>query len=169
MAQKLDTLLNYRYEVRSPETCTITDLAGIHLCTAVPGCVAEFFGDGHPVTLSSDLAVMRSIPGRPAQSRTLHLVDSDSASLELQADHVYRAGESTSLALNVSEPAADFICELSFSCGSIAAEFSSPAEWRWRGDDVADGAFVPAANKRYSVVLFSDGVLMRGLVRGETL
>lgn len=113
--------------------------------------------------------MMRSVPGRPEQSRTLHPVEADPVTLELQADHIYRAGVASSLALCVSAPAADFICELSFSCGSIAAEFSSPAEWRWRGDDVADGAFVPAANKRYSVVLYSDGVLMRGLVRGETL
>ncbi len=58
MSQQLETLLNHRYEVRSPEVCTVTDAADTLIFTVSPGCPASFVADGHPVTLSSDAATM---------------------------------------------------------------------------------------------------------------
>lgn len=58
MSQQLETLLNHRYEVRSPEACTVTDAADTLILTVSPGTPAYFIADGHPVTLSADSATM---------------------------------------------------------------------------------------------------------------
>lgn len=145
------------------------DSAGIHLCTAKPGCMAEFYGDGHTVTLSSDAAVMRSIPGKNPKPWDVHAVDADSAMLELQSNHVYRAGELASLALNVLEPPDDFMCEICFTSGSEATEFVAPATWHWYGSAANDNYFIPQSSVRYRVVVLYDGAFMRACAEGVTL
>ena len=70
MSQKLTTLLNHRYEVRSSETCTVTDAADKLLITVVPGSPGHFIADGRPVTLSADSATML-----PANSLVVETAD----------------------------------------------------------------------------------------------
>ena len=67
MAQILNTTLYWRYEVSSPEACSVTLADGSLLCSVAPGAPAEFVGDGRPVTLSSDAARMLPVAGRLVQ------------------------------------------------------------------------------------------------------
>lgn len=67
MAQILNTTLYWRYEVSSPEACSVTLEDGSLLCSVAPGVPAEFVGDGRPVTLSSDAARMLPVAGRLVQ------------------------------------------------------------------------------------------------------
>ena len=67
MAQILNTTLYWRYEVSSPEACSVTLADGSLLCSVAPGVPAEFVGDGRPVTLSSDAARMLPVAGRLVQ------------------------------------------------------------------------------------------------------
>lgn len=67
MAQILNTTLYWRYEVSSPEACSVTLEDGSLLCSVVPGTPVEFVGDGRPVTLSSDAARMLPVAGRLVQ------------------------------------------------------------------------------------------------------
>ena len=67
MPQILKTTLYWRYEVSSPEACSVTLADGSLLCSVAPGVPAEFVGDGHPVTLSSDAARMLPVAARPVQ------------------------------------------------------------------------------------------------------
>ena len=67
MAQILNTTLYWRYEVSSPEACSVTLADGTLLCSVAPGAPAEFVGDGRPVTLSSDAARMLPVAGRLVQ------------------------------------------------------------------------------------------------------
>ena len=67
MSQILKTTLYWRYEVRSPEACTVTGSDGSLLCSVAPGTPSEFVGDGHPVSISSALARMLPVPGKIVQ------------------------------------------------------------------------------------------------------
>ena len=67
MSQILKTTLYWRYEVRSPEACTVTGADGSLLCSVAPGAPAEFVGDGRPVTISSALARMLPVSGKIVQ------------------------------------------------------------------------------------------------------
>ncbi len=67
MAQILNTTLYWRYEVSSPEACSVTLADGTLLCSMAPGAPVEFVGDGRPVTLSSDAARMLPVAGRLVQ------------------------------------------------------------------------------------------------------
>lgn len=58
MSQQLTTLLNHRYEVRSPEICSVTDADEKLIITVSSGAPGHFIADGRPVTLSADSATM---------------------------------------------------------------------------------------------------------------
>lgn len=58
MAQQLQTLYQWRYEVSSPDECHVTDSDGRLILTAWPGTPEQFVADGRPVTLSSDSATL---------------------------------------------------------------------------------------------------------------
>lgn len=58
MSLQLQTLLNYRYEVRCPQACTVTDSSDALIISVSPGIPAHFIADGRPVTLSSDSATV---------------------------------------------------------------------------------------------------------------
>lgn len=83
MSQQLETLLNHRYEVRSPEACTVTDAADTLILTVSPGTPAYFIADGHPVTLSADSATML-----PANARVVEPGASGGASLSATGEPV---------------------------------------------------------------------------------
>lgn len=83
MSQQLETLLNHRYEVRSPEACSVTDAADTLILTVSPGTPAYFTADGHPVTLSADSATML-----PANARVVENGASGGASLSATGEPV---------------------------------------------------------------------------------
>lgn len=58
MAQQLQTLYQWRYEVSSPDECHVTDSDGRLILTAWPGTPEQFVANGQPVTLSSDSATL---------------------------------------------------------------------------------------------------------------
>ena len=66
MAQQLQTLYQWRYEVSSPDECHVTDSDGRLLITAWPGTPEQFVADGRPVTLSSDFATLLPANGSGA-------------------------------------------------------------------------------------------------------
>ena len=86
MSQQLETLLNHRYEVRSPEACTVSDAADTLILTVSPGTPAYFIADGHPVTLSADSATML-----PANARVVETGASGGASLSATGELVQSA------------------------------------------------------------------------------
>lgn len=170
MAQQFETLYNQLYEVRSPEHCKVTDASGIHICTAIPGCTAEFYGDGHPVTLSSDAAVLREINFRiTPQPWKVHAIDGAEANLSLQHRMIYRAEELKSLVLNDSDAVSDFFCEICFTSGNVPTALIVPASWKWSGEDVSNAAFVPQSNTRYRLVVLSDGAFVRAAAEGVSI
>ena len=170
MAQQLPTILNCHYEVRSPEPCTVTDAGGIHLCTALSGCMAYFYGDGHPVTLSSDLASMRWVPMPPERAPWQCVaVDALDAVLVLENRCIYCAGELASLTLDAGQIAEGFFCEICFTSGAVPTALSMPEGWNWYGDALSNGVFVPQSNTRYRVVVLWDGVFVRAAAEGVKL
>lgn len=169
MPQDINTTLSWCYEVRSPEPCVVTDSRGIHLCTAFPGVPAHFYGDGKTVTLSCDAAVVLQVAVPLQQVWKLAALPVDTTQQTLQSYTVYRAAELVALAPVIADDSADFICELSFTSGSEPTSLAAPDSWRWSGDAVYDGAFVPAPGVRYSLVVFSDGEFIRCIVRGVEL
>lgn len=170
MSQQFETLLNHRYEVRSPEACTVTDSSGIHLCTAIPGCVAEFYGDGFPVTLSAESALLREIPTlREVQPWKVSTLSAGAGPTTLRSGCIYRAGELASLSLNADAAEDRFFCELCFTSGSVPTSLTVPAAWKWTGEHLSNGVFVPQANFRYRLVVLSDGVFIRAAAEGVAL
>ena len=132
--------------------------------------MAEFYGDGRPVTLSSDQARMREIPGRREQKPwEKSPVDGDEATLILHNRVIYRAGEMRSLTLNADMESDTFFCELSFTSGATPTALSVPTEWKWFGEHLTDGVFVPQSQTRYRLVVLSDGMFIRAAAEGVAL
>lgn len=87
--------------------------------------------------------------------------------IDLEANTIYRAEELSSVEIHLpSVLTQDFICEIAFSSGAVATQFITIDDIKWTGDDIADDAFVPIANKRYNVIIWWDGVFVNGVVRG---
>lgn len=63
MSQTFKVIQKWRYEVHSPEACTVTDSQGTVYCTSYPGESARFIAHEDEVTLSSDHARLVSIEG----------------------------------------------------------------------------------------------------------
>ena len=64
------------------------------------------------------------------------------------------------------------LCQLNFTSGRTATELRVNTEYeydvKWTGDDIdaQKGVFVPEVNRRYTVMLYSDGLNVRGVVSG---
>ena len=58
----------------------------------------------------------------------------------------------------------DFIAQLNFSSGTIPTIFNAPNRIYFDGDDCDLGVFTPVANKRYSVLITSEGINLLGFV-----
>ena len=67
MSQILSTTLHWRYEITSPEPCTVSRADGTLICSVEAGAPAEFTADGAAVVLSSDLARMLPTSGKTVQ------------------------------------------------------------------------------------------------------
>lgn len=95
--------------------------------------------------------------------------NSASASIELGHNTIYDFSAPAVTSLTVSLPAVmeiDYVSQINFSSGATATAFTTVDAIKWAGDDIADNAFVPAANKRYVVMLFYDGLNIRAISQG---
>lgn len=74
----------------------------------------------------------------------------------------------TSISLTVPDDIPnDFISSVVFKSGTeaMAIDYAAVSPI-WRGDDVADGVFIPLANKVYNVIFYNDGFNVVGVVGG---
>lgn len=79
----------------------------------------------------------------------------------------YRFGEVASVTMTFPVTIPDrFDIFIAFTSGTTATNITYPQNIKWSGDDITDGQFVPAASKRYSIVLWNDGTAVNGIVRG---
>ena len=176
--------------------CTLTEIDGstndytIDTTTGVISFGQELFNDdiavevitsesvGNTVDYSSQVTNKPSInsvtlTGNKTAS-DLHLQGATSivtlttASTELATNTIYNGGElaSVTLTLPATVPA-DFIAQVEFTSGATATTFTAPATVIFEGNDCSNGVFTPLASKRYSVMVYSDGVNVIGLVMGN--
>lgn len=95
----------------------------------------------------------------------------DIADVELQHNTIIDFTGSVS-SLTVSLPsvmAIDYISQLNFSSASTPTEFATVDAIKWTGDDIVSEAFVPQANKRYTVLFYYDGLFVRAVAQGVAL
>lgn len=87
------------------------------------------------------------------------------ASTELASNTIYNGGElaSVTLTLPATVPA-DFVAQVEFSSGATPTTFTAPATLYFNGDACDGGVFTPVANKRYCIMVISDGVNTLGFV-----
>lgn len=62
-------------------------------------------------------------------------------------------------------PTDDYISSIVFKSGTTATTIIYPDLIKWSGDDLTNDKFVPFANKRYTVMIWYDGI-WNGLARG---
>jgi len=127
------------------------------------GGVNDVLVDGTSVVTSG----VASIDLTGKQDKTT-VIDSSSATLSitLEDDTIYNntAASLTSLDITLpGSPAADFISQVNFTSGSTATVLNAPNTIKWLGDDVTAGVFTPVADKRYALLIYYDGVSMRGI------
>ena len=89
-------------------------------------------------------------------------------STELATNTIYNGGElaSVTFTLPATVPA-NFTAQLNFTSGTTATTFTAPASVTFEGDACSNGVFTPLASKRYSVLIYTDGVNVIGLVMGN--
>ena len=129
--------------------------------TALDNLVTKTELEAHETTAAAELAKKED---RPV------IITLTSESVEMAPNHIFRAEELASVTITL--PAAfddDFISKIDFTSGATAAAFTAPDTIKWSGDDVVDNAFVPVANKRYSIFVYYDGVFVRAISKGILL
>lgn len=96
------------------------------------------------------------------------IVTLTATSTELATNTIYNGGElaSVTFTLPATIPA-DFTAQLNFTSGTTATTFTAPASVTFEGDACSNGVFTPLASKRYSVLIYTDGVNVIGLVMGN--
>lgn len=95
------------------------------------------------------------------------IVDAAAASITLYEGMEYRT-DSTVLSIAFPSVLRDgYTSALAFTSGGTPTSLSYSSSIYWSGDDLdAYNAFVPAANRRYTVRFWYDGALLRAEVRG---
>ena len=103
----------------------------------------------------------------PADNMT-GVVELTTTSVELASDTIYNGAElaSVTFTLPATVPA-NFTAQLNFTSGTTATTFTAPATVTFEGDACSNGVFTPLASKRYSVLIYTDGVNVIGLVMGN--
>lgn len=87
--------------------------------------------------------------------------------VELKDNTIYNARELIVLTITVSATVdAAYISQVNFTSGIAETTLTAPNDIKWSGDDIdTNGLFVPAANTRYIVMIYTDGTYMRGVVQ----
>ena len=88
------------------------------------------------------------------------------STVELATNTIYNAGEMATLSITFPTADATYVSQLNFTSGAMATAFTAPDTVKWIGDDISDGAFVPATGKRYSIMFYYDGQNIRGAIQG---
>jgi hypothetical protein len=93
------------------------------------------------------------------------IVTLTTTSTELATNTIYNGGElaSVTLTLPATVPV-DFIAQVEFTSGATATTFTAPASLYFNGDACEGGVFEPVANKRYCIMVISDGINTLGFV-----
>lgn len=80
---------------------------------------------------------------------------------------IYNYTELTSFdILAPSSVDASFIAQVNFTSGSTATLFTNTESYKFIGEDVTNSVFTPVSNKRYSLILYYDGVYLRAVSSG---
>lgn len=110
----------------------------------------------------------RNTIGAEAQSTIQTLSATDSITL---ADNtLYRGGEQTSLTFALpNSDTVDFVSQITFKSGSTPTAITVPQTgfvWDERSVDLNNGAFVPVANKNYTIIVWYNGFTFVGITEG---
>lgn len=111
----------------------------------------------------ADIAVPTTGGTMALESNVIELSES---TVELATNTIYNAGEMAALTITFPTTDETYVSQLNFTSGSTATAFTAPDTVKWIGDDISDGAFVPATGKRYAIMFYYDGVQLRGAVQG---
>lgn len=101
-----------------------------------------------------------------AEDTIISTISTATVTQALANNYIYNCTvDMTSIEITLpATPTANFCAQLNFTSGSTPTAFTSPVGMVWLGDDVST-TFVPVANKRYSIMVFFDGVSTRGIVQ----
>jgi len=87
-------------------------------------------------------------------------------SITLADNTIYNGSEQTALTIATPTSATvDFICQINFTSGTTATTLTS-TNVNYIGEDTSSNVFTPVASKRYTVVIYYDGVNFVGVVKG---
>lgn len=98
---------------------------------------------------------------------TVVSVSASTLTQEMKDNYIYNASELTALTITLPQSVGpDFISQVNFTSGSTPTTLTAPSGIDWTGDDIgSNGQFAPKENRRYVVMLYSDGVAVRGVVQ----
>ena len=90
---------------------------------------------------------------------------------QMVSNIVYDCSELSELTISVpSSVDINYISQINFASGSTATQLTAPATIVWDGDSIdTNSLFVPETNMRYTVMLYSDGSNILGIVRGTAI
>ena len=98
--------------------------------------------------------------GKKADKTTITTSTETTASITLVDNTEARYGEITSLTVTLSETISDcFISSVIFKSGATATAVTVPSGVYCQGADCKNGAFLPKANKRYTMIFSYDGIM----------
>lgn len=99
--------------------------------------------------------------GKTVETKTTIVKSTETtASITLADNTETRYGEITSLTVTLSETISDsFISSVIFKSGATATAVTVPSGVYCQGADCKNGAFLPKANKRYTMIFSYDGIM----------
>ena len=99
--------------------------------------------------------------GKTVETRTTISISTETTPNITLADNTEaRCGELTSLTVTLPETLSDsFISSVVFKSGATATTVTVPSEVYCQGADCKNGAFLPKANKRYTMIFSYDGIM----------
>ena len=103
--------------------------------------------------------------GKIPTDRITGVVTLTTSSVQLANDNIYNGAELASVTFTLpSTIPANFTAQLNFTSGATATVLNAPNTVYFEGDDCSNGVLTPVANKRYQVLIASDGVNVNGYV-----
>ena len=138
----------------------------------VKGAEADYTFSGNNIVfatalVSSDvitIIAMGPVDSSSYQRKTV-VTTLTTSSTQLATNTIYNGGElaSVTLTLPATVPA-DFIAQVEFTSGTTPTSFTAPAALYFNGDACDGGVLTPVANKRYCIMIISDGTNVLGFV-----
>ena len=98
--------------------------------------------------------------GKKADKTTITTSTETTASITLADNTEVRCDEITSLTVTIPETISDsFVSSAVFKSGATATTVTVPSDVYCQGADCKNGAFLPKANKRYTMIFSYDGIM----------